>query len=493
MRAPTGTRVERTEVMALKAVDVIKNDVGPENVDITTGYIGVQPASYPVNTIFLFTSGQHEAVLRVALKPVATKRGDALQEELRAKLHEALPDVAFSFEAGDIITQVMSFGSPTPIDVDVQGPNLAANRDFAQRVRLELEKIPVLRDLQYAQPLDYPSLNVTMDRDRAGQFGVTMADVTKSMVAATSSSRFTDPNYWRDPKSGNAFQIQLEIPQNKIASTEDLGNVPVMNHDGARKFSRPLVTDVATVEFGTTVGEVDRYDMQRVVGLTANMHGQPLGEVANEVRAAITRAGKPPRGVLVNVRGQVPPFEETFNGLRNGLLLSVVVIFLLLAANFQSFQLTLVVVSAVPAVICGVLLMLMITGTTLNVQSFMGAIMAIGISVANAILLVTFAESARREGANVTDAAVEGGSSRLRAILMTATAMIAGMIPMALASGERGQTAPLGRAVIGGLAVATIATLTVLPAVYAILQKRAHAGSASLDPNDPSSRYYDRG
>jgi multidrug efflux pump subunit AcrB len=493
MRAPTGTRVERTEVMALKAVDVIKNDVGPENVEITTGYIGVQPSSYPVNTIFLFTSGQHEAVLRVALKPGATKRGAALQEELRAKLHEALPDAAFSFEAGDIITQVMSFGSPTPIDVDVQGPNLAANRDFAQKVQRELAKIPALRDLQYAQPLDYPSLNVTVDRDRAGQFGVTMADVAKSLVAATSSSRFTDPNYWRDPRSGNAFQIQLEIPQSKIASREDVGNVPVMNHDGAaREFSRPLVNDVATVDFGTTLGEVDRYNMQRVVGLTANMHGQPLGEVANEVRAAIARAGSPPRGVAVNVRGQVPPFEETFNGLRNGLLLSVVVIFLLLAANFQSFRLTLVVVSAVPSVICGVLLMLLITGTTLNVQSFMGAIMAIGISVANAILLVTFAESARRGGANVTDAAVEGGSSRLRAILMTATAMIAGMIPMALASGERGQTAPLGRAVIGGLVVATIATLTVLPAVYAILQKRAHTGSASLDPSDPASSYYER-
>jgi multidrug efflux pump subunit AcrB len=206
VRAPIGTRVERTEVMALKAVDVIKNDVGLENVDITTGYIGVQPASYPVNTIFLFTSGQHEAVLRVALKPSVPKRGAALEEELRAKLHEALPDAAFSFEAGNIIAQIMSFGSPTPVEVDVQGPNLAANRALAQKVRLELAKIPALRDLQYEQALDYPSLNVTVDRDRAGQFGVTMADVAKSLVPATSSSRFTDPNYWRDPRSGNAFQ-----------------------------------------------------------------------------------------------------------------------------------------------------------------------------------------------------------------------------------------------------------------------------------------------
>src|SRR6185295_7529046 len=174
-----------------------------------------------------------------------------------------------------------------------------------------------------------------------------------------SSSRFTDPNYWRDPKSGNAFQIQLEIPQNQMASREDIGNLPVMNsHGAATDFSRPLVNDVATVDFGTTMGEVDRYNMQRVVGLTANVYGEPLGTAAGEVRAAIARAGTPPRGVLVNVRGQVPPFEETFSGLRNGLLLSVVVIFLLLAANFQSFRLTLAVVSTVPAVICGVLIML---------------------------------------------------------------------------------------------------------------------------------------
>ncbi|HKX00526.1 MAG TPA: efflux RND transporter permease subunit [Bryobacteraceae bacterium] len=493
MRAPTGTRVERTEVMALKAMDVIKHDVGEQNVDITTGYIGVQPPSYPVNTIFLFTSGQHEAVLLVALKPNTSKRGEALKEELRQKLHDALPDATFSFEAGDIISQVMSFGSPTPIEVDVQGPALAANRAFAGKLRLELAKIPSLRDLEYAEPLDYPTVNVKVDRDRAGQFGVTMADVARSLVPATSSSRFTDPNYWRDPKSGNAFQIQLEIPQYKIASRDDLANVPVMSADGVKKeFTRPLVSDVATVDYGTTMGEVDRYNMQRVVGLTANIHGEPLGRVAEEVHAAIARAGKPPRGVFVFARGQVPPFEETFNGLRNGLLLSIVVIFLLLAANFQSFRLTLVVVSAVPAVICGVLIILLVTGTTLNVQSFMGAIMAIGISVANAILLVTFAEMSRHGGASTIESAIEGGRGRLRAILMTATAMIAGMLPMALASGERGQTAPLGRAVIGGLAVATIATLTVLPAVYAILQKRAGAGSISLDPDDPASRYYER-
>ncbi len=492
LRAPTGTRIERTEVIALKAIEVIKQSVGSSNVQITTGFIGVQPPSYPINTIFLFTSGQQEAVLGVALRPSAPPVSDALKEVLRHELKSALPNVAVSFEAADIISQVMSFGSPTPIEVAVQGPSLPANRSFAERLRVELEKVSSLRDLQYAQPLDYPTVQVTIDRDRAGQFGVAMADVAKSLVAATSSSRFTDPNFWRDPRSGNAFQIQVEIPQHKISSIEDVENLPVMNHDGASNdVSRPLVADLAKVDYGTAPGEVDRYNMQRVVSFTANIHGKPLGRVVGEVRNAIAQLGEPPRGLTVFTRGQVPAFEETFAGLRVGLLLSIAVIFILLAANFQSFRLAFAVVSTVPAVICGVLLILLLTGTTMNVQSFMGAIMAIGISVANAILLVTFAESSRRSGGAITEATIEGSSGRLRAVLMTAMAMIAGMIPIALGSGERAQAAPLGRAVIGGLVLATLATLTVLPAVYAILQARAKREAPSLDPNDPESKYYE--
>ncbi len=492
LRAPTGTRIERTEVVALKAIDVIKQAVGPDNVQITTGFIGVQPPSYPINTIFLFTSGQQEAVLGVALKPSAPPVSDALKETLRQKLKEALPDVSVSFEAADIISRVMSFGSPTPIEVAVQGPSLPANRSFAEKLRVELEKVSSLRDLQYAQPLDYPTMEVTIDRDRAGQFGIAVADVAKSLVAATSSSRFTDPNFWRDPKSGNAFQIQVEIPQHKMASIEDVENLPVMNPAAAgNEASRPLLGDVAKVDYGTAPGEVDRYNMQRVVSFTANIHGKPLGQVVGEVRKAIARAGEPPRGITVYTRGQVPAFEETFAGLRTGLLLSVAVIFILLAANFQSFRLAFAVVSTVPAVVCGVLLMLLLTGTTMNVQSFMGAIMAIGISVANAILLVTFAENARRSGEGIRGAAIEGSSGRLRAVLMTAMAMIAGMIPIAIGSGERAQAAPLGRAVIGGLVLATIATLTFLPAIYAILQAKAKPESPSLNPNDPESKYYE--
>jgi multidrug efflux pump subunit AcrB len=492
LRAPAGTRVERTEMVALKALDIVRRVAGPGNVAITTGYIGVQPSSYPINTIYLFTGGQHEAVMRIQLVPDAPVAGEEFRERVRAAFRSELPDVSLSFEAGDIISQVMSFGSPTPIEVAVQGPVLAANRAHAAKVEAQLARIPELRDLQYGQALDYPSVDVKVDRARAGQFGLTMADVARSMVAATSSSRFIDLNFWRDPRSGNAFQVQVEVPQYRIGSMEDVENLPVMTDGMAGSGGHPLVRDLAQVGYGTTLGEVDRYNMQRVVGLTANIHGVPLGKADRLVREAIARAGAPPRGVNVFVRGQIPPLEETLSGLATGLLLSIAVIFLLLAANFQSFRMAVAVVSTAPAVICGVLIVLLVTGTTLNVQSFMGAIMAVGISVANAILLVSFAEAGRREGMTSLEAAFEGAQGRLRAILMTATAMIAGMMPMAIGFGEGGrQAAPLGRAVIGGLAAATFATLTVLPAVYGVLARRSAAVSPSLDPDDPSSRYYE--
>jgi multidrug efflux pump subunit AcrB len=481
LRAPVGTRVERTEQVALKALDAIAAEAGPGKVDITLGYVGTQPASYPINTIHLWTGGPHEAVLLVALKKGSGIRLEEFKERLRKKLPEVIPDATLSFEAGDVVSQIMNFGAATPIEVAMSGPNLAANRAFADKVMAEMKKVPALRDLQFGQALDYPTVNINIDRQRAGQLGVTVEQIGRSLVAATSSSRFTQPNYWRDPASGVAYQVQVEIPQSRMATIEDIQSIPAMPGGAAR----PMVGDVAEVTFGTTAGQYDRYNQQRMVTITANVSGQDLGGAAGEVNAAIQRAGAPPRGVTVNVRGQVPPMNQTLDGLRLGLLLAVAVIFLLLVANFQSVRVALVVLSTVPAVVAGVALMLWATGTTLNVQSFMGAIMAIGVSVANAILLVTFAEAHRREGADSVSAALYGAQSRLRPILMTSLAMIAGMIPMALAIGEGGeQTAPLGRAVIGGLAASTVAVLLILPLVFAMVQRRAGRGDVSQHPDD---------
>src|SRR5438552_6131463 len=369
----------------------------------------------------------------VALKPAARFRGDELKEHLRRRFSKELASVEVSFEAGDIISQVMSFGSPTPIEVAVQGPSLVENRKFAEKIKGELSRISSLRDLQYGQPFDYPTVQVAVDRRRAGQFNLTMADVAKSLVTATSSSRFVEPNYWRDPVSGNGFQIQVEIPQHRVKSMDDLRQLR-LSSDGPQA----LLGDVADVRYGTAMGEVDRYNMQRVVSLTANLHGEYLGDAAKQVQQVLDRVGNPPRGISVAIRGQIPPLEQTVSGLRVGLLLSVGVIFLLLTFNFQSLRLALTVILTVPAVLCGVLLMLFLTKTTVNVQSFMGAIMAIGVAVANAILFVTFSEFSRKGGASSADAALDGGHSRARGTLITATAMICGMLPMALGLSESG-------------------------------------------------------
>jgi multidrug efflux pump subunit AcrB len=487
LRAPAGTRIEETERTALHALDTLRREIGANNIEITSDYVGVVPSSYPVNLIHLFTTGPQEVLIQIALKPDAP-RGEALREKLRAALHRELPGTQVSFEAGDIVSQVMSFGSPTPVEVAMQGASLADDYGFAQKVQTQLAKLDFLRDLQYAQEGAFPTLDITVDRERAGQFGLTMADVIRSVVPATSSSRFTQPNYWRDPASGNAFQIQVQLPQNRMQSVEAVGDLPVMPMGQ----SEPRLTTVAALKPGTMPGMIERLNGQHVVSLTANIHGLTLGEAAPRLKQAIAAAGAPPRGVSVRLRGEIPPLEETIAGLRTGLLLAVGVIFLLLAANFQSVRLALAIVLTIPAVVGGALVMLLLTATTLNVQSFMGAIMAIGIAVANAILLVTFAEHARHEGHTTLEAAHEGATGRLRAVLMTAAAMIAGMTPMAIGLGESGsQSAPLARAVIGGLILSTFTTLTVLPSIYAILQRRASVTSPSLNPEDPASRYYE--
>jgi multidrug efflux pump subunit AcrB len=344
-----------------------------------------------------------------------------------------------------------------------------------------------LRDVQFGQALDFPTVDVNVDRERAGLLGVKMTDVTRSLVAATTSSRFTVANFWADPGSGVAYNLQVQIPQTQTTSLEDLQNVPITARGGS-----VLLRNVASVTPGTAVGTYERYNMARVVSITANIYGATLGAVTQQVTKAIAEVGPPPDNkTSVAQRGQVVPLQDLLNGFQSGLIVVVVVVFLLLAANFQSLRLALAVVTTLPAVLAGVVLALWLTRTTLNIESAMGAIMAVGVAVANAILLVTFAERSRIANNDAAAAAVDGAQSRLRPILMTSLAMIAGMVPMALGLGQGGgQTAPLGRAVIGGLALATLATLLVLPAFFALFRGRASTGSRSLDPDDPLSGHY---
>jgi multidrug efflux pump subunit AcrB len=480
--APIGTRAEVTEQLVTRVLAEISKAAGPGNVAISLGYVGTQGASYPINTVFLWTSGPHEAVINGALRPEAHIDIPAFEERLRQILPPEFPGSTFSFEPGDLVSQIMNFGAPTPVEIAVAGPDLSASRTFSDRLRNELGKIADLRDLRYELPLNYPSVDVKVDRELAGQLGVTVAQVARSLSEATYSSRFTTPNYWADPRTGIAYQVQVQYPQPSITSVQDVQNIPVMPGQS----QHPLIGDLAKVDDGTTMGEYDRRNGLRMLTLSANIAGQDLGSVSKSIDTAIQRAGTPPRGTTVQVRGQIAPMRDTINNLGVGLALAVLAIFLLLAANYESLRLAFVVLATAPATICGVILTLLVTHTTLNIESYMGAIMAVGVGTANAILLVTFADQHRRSGASSLESGIQGVKERMRPILMTSAAMMAGMIPMALANEV---TAPLGRAVIGGLLAATLVNLTVLPFVFSIVQQRAETASPSLDPDDPESRY----
>lgn len=489
-RAPDGTHFETTEKYALGVLESIGQHVGSQNVEITLGYVGTIPSSFPINGVYQWSRGPEEGLLRVALKHGSGINIERAKDELRELLAIRFPELRFSFEPADIVSEVMSFGSPTPIEIAARGANLLESRDFMLAVQKELESIPALRDLQIAQSLDYPTVTVNIDREKASYTGTTASQIARSVVAATSSTRFIVQNYWPDSKSGIGYQVQVEIPQPVMTQPEDLASIPINYRNG-----QPLLLrDVAQISTGTIAGQFDRYNMKREITLTANISGQDLGSVSAQVNRVLTKMesdGRRPKSVTMELRGQIPPLRQIVSGLGVGLLLAILVIFLLLTANFQSLRLALITVSTAPAVLAGVVLALWFSGSTLNIQSFIGAIMAIGVAMANAILLVTFAETSRGHGHDSRQAAVESGERRLRAILMTSLAMGVGMIPMALGIGEEGaQTAPLGRAVIGGLAAATVATLFVLPAVFALIQRHASLTSASLDPLDPHSPQY---
>jgi multidrug efflux pump subunit AcrB len=480
--APDGTRVPITEELTRRVLDIVNREAGQGNVEATLSYVGMQGSSYPINTVFLWTSGPHESVMNIALRPGSSISLRHLEDRLRTVLPQQFPGSHFSFDPGDLVGQTLNFGTPSLIEVAVHGPQYNDVVSYTAKLQQELSKLGELRDLGYEEPLHYPTVSVNVNRVMAGQLGTTADEVGKAVVSATASSRFVAPDYWRDPKSGVSYQVQVQIPQPEMTSIKDIQTIPVASSTGAD----PLVDQVASVRSDTVPGELDRLNGQWQVALSANLSKVDLGRASADINKAISHAGAAPRGVSVQVRGQISAMSQIFGNLTIGLGVAILVILLILAANFESVRLALVVVSTVPAVLVGVVIMLLITGTSLNLESFMGAIMAIGVAVANAILLVTFAEKNRRSGQDATTSARNAAGERLRPVLMTSVAMIAGMIPMALAIGRGSEEiAALGRAVIGGLLFATAATLLVLPTVFSIVQRRASTKSPTLDPDDP--------
>ena len=486
LRGPDGTRLERTEVSTIKALHVLDSLVGKQNVQITSCVVGTHPSSFSTNPIYMFMAGPQEAVMQVGFAEGFKVDLDEFKERYRHALKKALPDVKISFEPIELTDKILSQGSTTPIEIALTGKNKKQNVDYAFKVMKHLDSIPYLRDVQIAQSFKYPAIDINIDRTRAAELGVTLGDISRTLTASTSSSRFTEKNNWIDPKVGLSYLVQVEVPEYQMSSMNDLKEIPVLGNQ-----PRPILSDVAEVKRDTSNGENDDIGAVPTISVTANINNKDLGTATHDVEKVVKSLGKLPRGLTVGLRGMSQTLTDTLDSLQTGLLVAIVVIFLMLAANFQSFKVSLVVLCTVPAVLFGSLLLVKITGATLNLQSYMGMIMSVGVSISNAVLLVTNAEELRRLNGDAIKSAREAVALRVRPILMTSLAMIVGMVPMASGLGEGGdQTSPLGRAVIGGLFASTFAALLILPLVFAWVQGNATTQSVSLDPEDKESKFF---
>jgi multidrug efflux pump subunit AcrB len=488
VRGPAGLQLERSENLCRDVLSTIAEEVGQDNVDITIANIGPVPGAFPVSAQYVWNSGPQEMLVLVALKPGRIRSLPRLEEGLRARFAARFPGVGFSFEPADVISQVLSGGMPNSAQILVSGNDLDEIRSHAEAIRAELAKEPGLRDLSIPLPLDYPTIRIDIDRERAAQLGAQAERVGRSLVEATWSSQFTQLNLWVD-QAGLGYFVAVRLPENSFNSLEDLKNLAVMPVE-----THPaLLRDLASVHETTSPGEYDHWNSIRTIPITANGAGRDLARLGEAVDRAIGRAGPAPSpDIKVTVFGMVRQMRETLGGLRQGFILAVVVVILLLAATFQSFRAALAVLLALPGTAAGVVLSLAATGTTLNIQSFIGAIMSIGVAVANAVLVVKFFEDRRRDGMTVADAARAAATSRMRAVLMTTVSMLAGMLPMAFGLGEAGeQNAPLAIAVIGGLSISTLVTLVLLPAILVFVHGSRAFQHVSLDPGDPQSSHYE--
>lgn len=486
LRAPEGTRIERTEQIALKALKEIETRVGKEHMNISSIYVGMHPSAFSVSPIYLFMAGSHEAVFQVSLKDFHMDM-DTFKDELRAEISKKLPNVKLSFEPIELTDKILSQGSPTPIEIRISGKDKKINAQYAHKITAALDNVSYFRDAQIAQSIKYPSLDININRTRASQLNVDVNQISRSLIASTSSSRYTEKNIWVDEKAGLSYNVQVQVPLNRMTTEQDLAQIPVVNNT-----IRPILGDVATFTPSFTNGENDNLGTLPYLSVTANTDHTDLGTASDEVKKIIENLGELPRGLTIEQIGLSTVLDETLSSLQTGLLVAIMVIFLMLAANFQSFKVSFIVLTAAPAVVLGAVLMLLITGSTLNLQSYMGIILSVGVSISNAVLIVTNAEHLRKQNGDALKSAYEAASVRLRPIIMTSVAMIAGMLPMAIGHGESGeQVAPLGRAVIGGLIFSTFAVLVILPVLFAWIQGNTTTQSVSLDPDDHESRFYD--
>ncbi len=470
MRAKSGTRIEETARLCDLVEQSIRRTVPDGETDNILDNIGLPYSTLNFQHATSGLIGAGDADILVSLKEHHRPTADYVRT-LRAKLVPEFPGTTFYFLPSDIVTQILNFGLPAPIDVQFEGSDMAGNRKVADDVLRQLEQVPGLTDLRIQQPDDYPVLNVVIDRTKASQGGYTTRDVGSSIVNILSGSTQLNPQFFLNPRNGVVYNIVAQTPQYDIQSLNDLQNIPI-TAPGAKQ--PEILADVAGIGRSSEMPVVSHYNIRRTIDIYGNVQDRDLGAVARQIDK-ITKASEKqlPRGSFVHVRGQIQTMQTSYFGLLSGLAFAIVLVYLLIVVNFQSWLDPFVIVTALPAALAGIVLFLFVTRTTLSVPALMGAIMCMGVATANSILVVSFAKERLTHHGDAIAAALEAGSTRFRPVSMTALAMIIGMIPMALGAGEGGeQNAPLGRAVIGGLLAATVATLTFVPAVFALLHSR---------------------
>ncbi|MCS4301576.1 efflux RND transporter permease subunit [Chryseobacterium sp. BIGb0232] len=485
IKAAEGTRIEVTELKIKKFLEHLKNKVGKDNIAISSVFIGQHPSTFAVSPIYLYNAGPHEALMQVALKEFKGN-SDELKDELRKYYKEKMPDIQISFEPIELTEKILSQGTNNPVEIRISGMMKKMNRMYAEKLLTKIKEIEYMRDQQIPQSMNYPALQININRIKAAQLGLDAQDIAKSLVTATASTRYTNKNFWVGGMMGIAYDVQVQTPQNILNSKEELANIPL-----SKNSDRPVLGDVASITSAKELGESYNLGTMGYTTVMANIHKTDLEQASKDVQKAIESLGELPKGVNIEVSGMAPVLNETMSSLSSGLLIAAAVIFLMLAATFQSFRVSLVILTTVPFVIVGSLTLLKLTGSTLNLQSYMGLIMSVGVSIANAVLLISNAETLRKSTGNALDAGIEAAKLRIRPIIMTTLAMAAGMLPMAIGFGEGGdQVSPLGRAVIGGLIFSTFSVLIILPLVFGWIQKNASIISPSLDPEDEESIHY---